>query len=62
MKPKIKKLNGKSPLKDSSTDEDFPVQERAVLQIEDDSLSANQVLREQKVGRSPDEPAALFVP
>lgn len=62
MKPKKKIIAQKSVVAESEPETQLPLQEFFVLHVKDESLSANQVLSEQHLGRVPDEPAPLFVP
>ncbi len=56
MKPTTKRMDN------TGEAEHIPLQEQFIRQVEDDSLSAAQVLTEQKQAREPDDPAPLFVP
>lgn len=62
LEPKVNILDGQSPGKEPLLEREIPLQEQFIKQVKDDSLPADQVLTEQKEDRTPDDPAALFVP
>ncbi len=62
MKPREKIITGKSEIEDFLLEQDIPFQEHFIKQVKDDSLSANQILTEQKEGRSAEDLPSLFVP